>query len=139
MGDQTNTTANPATMRLWIAALRSGKYQQGIGHLATIDNENPQLHRYCCLGVACEVAIDNGVEVPRAVAVTVDGALIHYSGHGVSLPDAVREWLGLPEYGPVVITDGGHLMDVVTANDSAGWDFHRIADALEHTYLNGEQ
>jgi hypothetical protein len=34
----------------WVAALRSGKYRQGIGELWVGDNS------YCCLGVLCRVA-----------------------------------------------------------------------------------
>jgi hypothetical protein len=33
----------------WIAALRSGKYRQGLGRLRGGDNS------YCCLGVLCDV------------------------------------------------------------------------------------
>jgi len=36
--------------KLWIEALRSGKYKQGVGGLLSSDNE-----RYCCLGVAAHV------------------------------------------------------------------------------------
>ena len=34
----------------WTAALRSGQYNQGLGHLMTKQGT------YCCLGVACAVA-----------------------------------------------------------------------------------
>lgn len=37
--------------KLWIRALRSGKYKQGVGFLCR-DNE------FCCLGVAYDVLID---------------------------------------------------------------------------------
>lgn len=33
----------------WVATLRSGKYPQGVGALATDDD------RHCCLGVLCEI------------------------------------------------------------------------------------
>lgn len=33
----------------WVAALRSGKYRQGRGHLRNNNDE------YCCLGVLCDV------------------------------------------------------------------------------------
>ncbi len=35
----------------WVAALRSSKYQQTMGQLATDDGA-----KFCCLGVLCEVA-----------------------------------------------------------------------------------
>ena len=34
--------------KLWVAALRSGKFKQGKGHLHKGDE-------FCCLGVGCEV------------------------------------------------------------------------------------
>lgn len=39
----------PELKAKWIAALRSGEYQQGRGRLRTDDN------RFCCLGVLCAV------------------------------------------------------------------------------------
>jgi len=38
----------------WVAALRSGKYEQGTGQLRNGDT-------YCCLGVLCDVALKEGV------------------------------------------------------------------------------
>jgi hypothetical protein len=38
----------------WLAALRSGEYQQGKGQL-NCDNT------YCCLGVACDIAVKEGM------------------------------------------------------------------------------
>ncbi len=40
---------NPEIKAKWVAALRSGQYQQGAEYL---ENDG----RYCCLGVLCEVA-----------------------------------------------------------------------------------
>src|SRR5690606_1358894 len=39
--------------RDWITALRSGKYEQGIGSL--IDYHYSDGYEYCCLGVLCEI------------------------------------------------------------------------------------
>jgi hypothetical protein len=44
--------------RMWVAALRSGKYQQGTGVLRNKDE------KYCCLGVFCDL-IDDGEWVSR--------------------------------------------------------------------------
>jgi hypothetical protein len=37
-------------MEKWVEALRSGRYQQGIGKLRSIDDG-----QYCCLGVLCDI------------------------------------------------------------------------------------
>lgn len=43
----------------WVAALRSGKYPQGHGRLSrkTADGTS----KFCCLGVLCEVLVDEGL------------------------------------------------------------------------------
>src|SRR5580693_4745905 len=71
----------------WISALRSGKYKQGHGHLRYED-------KYCCLGVACELATAAGIVGP---ATAEDGGLFHYGPerHTGHLPDEVQAWLGL--------------------------------------------
>lgn len=42
----------PEAAKEWVAALRSGKYIQGRGRLACVDNG---VVKHCCLGVGCEV------------------------------------------------------------------------------------
>lgn len=45
----------------WIKRLRSGEYKQGMGalkHDVSIDSDTTT---YCCLGVLCEVAVDEGI------------------------------------------------------------------------------
>ncbi len=103
----------------WIEALRSGKYQQTTGMLHEIGAG------FCCLGVACEVAIENGVAVKKNV------------NHGASyddklggLPDVVRSWFGITnEFG----TYEGLVYDkasLVCDNDQ-GKNFQTIADIIE--------
>ena len=48
---------NKENLRKWVEALRSGKYVQGTG-----TNYNAKSDTYCCLGVACHVAEENGVD-----------------------------------------------------------------------------
>lgn len=43
----------------WVAALRSGNYKQTTGML----NRNNE--SFCCLGVLCEIAIKDGVELEK--------------------------------------------------------------------------
>jgi hypothetical protein len=48
------TKLNPNAQK-WVEALRSGKYQQTRYLISRKDG------KYCCLGVACELAIAEGV------------------------------------------------------------------------------
>lgn len=132
---------NVENMRLWVEALRSGLYTQTNGKLS--DGTD-----YCCLGVACEVAMANGVELDRVQFVDEGGDIVTYSGERASLPQEVSEWLGLPRCCPggdlgfcdmfenVVRVDGG-TTSVVTLNDHLRWTFDQIADAVEKEHLGG--
>lgn len=99
----------------WVEALRSGDYKQATGVLTRVnDKGEPESH--CCLGVACQVAIENGVpleltiredtssyedseyenmETPPKIIGYVEEAF----GPGISqtsvLPPIVQKWLGL--------------------------------------------
>ena len=130
-------TPNKANIRLWVDALRSGDYAQC--HNALNDGKG-----FCCLGVACEVAIRSGVDVLRGteeIGHSDDGTpktRATYDNNGGYPPSAVREWLGLPEANPRLSPPDGGVTSAVFANDSAAWTFARIADAIEHTYLGEE-
>lgn len=76
-------------MELFVAALRSGDYRQA-KHKLAVDGG------YCCLGVACEVAIANGVAVRTSpVSLPVAGSYMSYDGDTGVLPPSVQEWLGV--------------------------------------------
>lgn len=52
---------DPTVKTLWVEALRSGRFTQGTGALSTHAGGN------CCLGVACELAVEQGVLSPDEV------------------------------------------------------------------------
>lgn len=137
---------NRERVALWVEALRSGEYVQGTGALEyrIRHSEYPQkiLTTHCCLGVACRVAIANGLDV----GARDDNGITEFrasdrpdsvwtSGH---MPEKVAEWFGLPVLSPVstnvILTDDG--IQATFANDQERWSFERIADALESRYLS---
>lgn len=115
----------------WIKALRSGKYKQGTEYLKYIETDiddnfkETKEIRYCCLGVACEIA---GAKVPYKkhdlVALPNWGEKIR----GISkLPEMLvnkekDEW-GCIEEKPL-------LSKLATMNDK-GESFEQIADWIE--------
>lgn len=124
----------------WVAALRSGHYRQGIHSL----NRNGQ---FCCLGVLCELAMEELPELERTVH--EETGVVTYDGSTQVLPVRVAEWLGFlindsrdPEGyagywpNPLVISspDYGSARSLAEMNDS-GMSFHMIADAIERTWL----
>lgn len=100
----------------WVAALRSGDYEQTQGGLRDTLG-------YCCLGVACEVAIQSGVQIE----VTEPPELVpqvswKYNGMSGTLPLVVMDWLGV---------DDEFQEDCIGWNDSNEFDFDRIAENIE--------
>lgn len=111
---------SPAEARAdWIAALRSGNYQQGTGKLCdTTDNT------YCCLGVLVDRAITHGVIDADRVEWT-DPTLADY-------PEVIR-WVGLnSEEGDAYTPPVERFEEPLTARNDRGDPFERIAEVLEH-------
>ncbi len=103
--------------KLWIRALRSGEYKQGSSFLKTI-------HGHCCLGVACEVAIQGGIHIN----VKSEEHYFRFGGHTGAVPDIVKEWIGLKEsqgqFGP-------QDHQTLAAMNDDGKTFAEIADFIE--------
>ena len=102
----------------WVAALRSGDYTQQKGSLAN-------LHRtqHCCLGVLCEVAILDGVDLDTYE--TVPG----FDDERAYLPRRVQEWSGVRDRCGVFVGDVS-MCGLVGMNDYGG-TFDHIADTIE--------
>jgi hypothetical protein len=135
----------------WVAALRSGRYEQAHGKLRAAWGEK---EGYCCLGVLCEVAIEEGLEVRTmtytedvwAEGVNHEGVVTRYSTEnwgtvpqdpvweGAYLPLGVMQWAGLSEPDPTVRGMNVDYPDdentLAGLNDS-GLSFERIADIIE--------
>lgn len=108
----------------WVAALRSGEYEQGTGAL---NNKG----KYCCLGVLSDLAIKAGVPV----TVVVEDRT-YYDGHDALPPDSVTEWAGLDRRNPNVDLSDGCVVDLASLNDtghdmSGPFPFGMIADLVE--------
>ena len=104
--------------RAWVAALRSGEYEQGKGAL------HPTKNTYCCLGVACELyrQAKGGKWQP-------DGDGFTFQDNTKVLPPRVRVWLGLS------FSTGSYPMGIVfeslAAQNDGGSTFSEIADVIE--------
>jgi len=104
---------NKENIKKWIDALRSGDYMQGSGWL-----HNVKENEYCCLGVACELAIRDGVDV----RVEVCGDFCSYDGSTTALPMSVISWLGV---------NGSNPLSAIEMNDERGMSFDEIANVIE--------
>lgn len=121
---------NEENFRKWLDALRSGNYRQG-RHVLEKPAHGDEPTQYCCLGVACRVAMENGVELEVKETTTS----VEFDSHSGQLPGKVLRWLGVSNYSLLVQTsqDGVHV-PVSIINDD-GECFANIADLLEQTYL----
>ena len=96
----------------WVDALRSGDYEQTS---ETLQDE----YGYCCLGVGCVVAEQNGVHVYRDGYGMVEGATLESQA-------LAKEWLGLADD-----TGSFKSSELVEKNDEDGKSFAEIADLIE--------
>lgn len=134
----TPITPNKERIRLFVNALRSGKYRQGRGKLAEYKPEEKRV-RYCCLGVACEVAKANGLELRRERVDFEYGYAHDQKGLDTSLlPRSVRDWFGFDSENPLLVTSPRDYY-AVDCNDELRWPFQKIADAFENKYLKDDE
>lgn len=151
--------ANQDRVKLLVEALRSGKYEQTKNKLAEplLDGQLkiryishkrqwPKFWRkretvniaakYCCLGVACEVAIANGLDLEKFVtSYRIEYGKSHTAG---TLPHEVVRWFGFASDDPKLgVTTTRNHISATTANDGLNADFATIADAFESKYING--
>jgi hypothetical protein len=117
----------------WVAALRSGEYQQGRGRLKTGD-------AFCCLGVLCDCY---GKEHPDSQWIDnslKEGSFAFRAGNhhpnAYGPPFEVLEWAGLPSSDiRVRVSDVARTVGVDELNDGTHgiepFSFAQIADAIE--------
>lgn len=137
--------------KAWLEALRSGEFKQTKGKLRSRNGA------YCCLGVACEV-----LEVPKVwdtneyhygteevLDLLKKGEYIDsnkwsdYSSTG--LPRVAADLLGVDMHEvrlakPVTLIYQGEERsedNLIELNDTYGWSFAQIADAIEKNGLKG--
>ncbi len=106
---------NQEIKKQWVAALRSGAYEQTDGYL-----HNPATESFCCLGVLCDLyALE--IEGGKWVEIGVEGE---------ELPaHKVVAWAGLGENDPMVTIDG--LSAKLSNHNDGLTSFLEIADAIE--------
>ena len=163
---------NKQRLGLWADALESKQYAQGAAQLQIEDctpiDDPAELKdptkRYCCLGVAILVALDNGfVFTDDALALmgiidvaaedlpeTGDEILSHLRGQGAGedLWRPVAQWYGfgfVPStngngedsgVNPVIgVSEEGDPVKAIEANDDRNWTFPMIAKGIRKQYL----
>lgn len=123
---------NKKNIKKWTTRLRDPNLLQGFGQLGTADGKR------CCLGVACDVAVEEGVINPP---VTNMNGVLFYAGMSALLPLAVADWLGLSNH-PILDLpsreDDIEALTLVGLNDEQSLSFSQIADLIDYTYLSDD-
>lgn len=129
---------NKVNVQKWVDALRSDEYDQCTGQLRNDSG-------FCCLGVATDVAMKEGVVITSDVydGVVFEGWTPRLSEYGL-MPRSVRDWLGMDDSNPILFEyddiEEGELYQstaAAEANDDLGYSFDKIAALIEERYLNG--
>ena len=123
---------DPNVKQLWLTALRSGEYTQCQSALNTNGS-------YCCLGVLCEVAVGQGLEVEvTTTAHRVGNGEIYsyksYNGETGTLPTVVKEWAGLPNVNPITTEKVAVYRQTLAELNDQGHTFAQIADIIERDF-----
>jgi len=105
----------------WLAALRSGKYQQGYTYLSAHG-------KYCCLGVLCDIAgLEKTAETSFSTLflLKLPGEPATYMRH--SFPEKAIEFFGLnkAQHNDLIAMNDGHA-------ETGQHSFREIADWIEH-------
>lgn len=124
----------------WLAKLESGEYEQTTEHLATSDG-------YCCLGVLCEIAVEDGIvfkaenkSESNLTGKTVYSYISKLDAQDSSesvLPMAVMEWskIGSTNPGAHLEFDGVEYWEYLSElNDEHKKTFPEIAEVIREKF-----
>ena len=103
-------------MKKWVAALRSGRYKQGRGALQSSDS-------FCCLGVLCHLASEEGVQVHKS-----DEGIIKGSQLGAQA--SVKDWAQIADCHSCFTSFANGNTSLTYLND-VGFSFQEISDEIE--------
>ena len=115
-------------VKLWTSALRSGEYKQTSGCLHNGDG-------YCCLGVLCDIASKNGLNIQfervRCDDYWDEDEIFYdelcFDSAAELLPESVMKWAGLRSNDGAI--EGQH-QTLAELNDK-NISFNDIADTIE--------
>lgn len=117
---------------VWADVLRSGKFKQTGGYLA-LQSVITRERAYCVWGVACEIAVDEGV-IPPARWEDREGIVC--GAYGIDSADEEETFMiGAP---PMAVVEyfgmRGQMSNLMTANDE-GMPFETLAERIERGYV----
>lgn len=111
----------------WVAALLSGKYEQGKGLLRQRYENGAE--EYCCLGVLCELYLADHpdsslfpvLRPDLEVADSDNGNMYQYGECGELPPDEIQEWAGI----------SSNSCSALSEENDTGKSFAQLADIID--------
>lgn len=133
--------ANKERVQLLVDALRSGEFEQGHFTLEQVHADGKVTN--CCLGVACHVAMRNGLAIQYIKGNRVhplfpddDRVSLFDAAEGLP-PELVMDWYEFdPMYRDPRLNYEGETRTASELNDSLKLTFSAIADAFERTFIH---
>lgn len=107
---------NKEIAQKWVDALRSGKYEQTVATLTRLSEDG---NTHCCLGILCELAVEDGVPI----TVSNSANFRYYDEASGMPPGPVYDWSGL---------DRNKTEKYASMNDTDKASFDEIASAIEN-------
>lgn len=114
----------------WLARLESGDIKQTKRFLGRPNGSR------CCLGVLCDIAVEDGIISPPIVEEDTHGfgrtyEYLNYAGNSGELPEEVVAWAGLNSANPEYHVRGGAATsNLASLNDASKYNFKKIADVI---------
>lgn len=121
---------NKAIKNRWIKALRSGKYTQGPQVLKLIKDNGT---KHCCLGVLCELAIEDGILVEHSSSSPIGFQKFGSNDEYCLLPEEVRKWAGISKDRGLMVRiklKDDPMSSLTKLNDN-GTPFDKIANIIK--------
>lgn len=141
---------NAEVKKLWVEALRSGKYKQGKGSLRRVPSRSNDVDKFCCLGVLCDLHSKAFPDTGRQSQWSQWG---QYDFVDAYLPNTVKKWACLtsdggfpdeiqeavrndilskyPSANQYMISSAEHGISLLGVNDATDVGFTGIADLIE--------
>ena len=110
----------------WVLALRSGEYSQTKSKLE--DDSG-----YCCLGVACDIFIPDGMKTVYPTTGLMIGGLPHNQANSPEWLSQIEGILGI--YIPALNDHGRITTNTEYPEQHGPFTFDEIADLLEYEYI----
>src|SRR5882672_52843 len=111
---------NPVIAHRWVEKLLYGGIKQRKFMLGTTDGKR------CCLGVLCDIAVEDGVIRPPHTLHEGNDTLYYETVVG-QLPETVMEWADMADAGGAYNNAGNALY----RDNDHGFSFTEIADIIE--------